>query len=301
MSAAEDKRGVESTSGADVPLAHGAPLSPTRLRGPSEPSVYRSFHEEQMATEISSLKEENAKLHNLVQGQKQQMELILNMKEEKNQQMLDMRNDQKKQMGGLMKEMESIKSELTQSCLAKEAPNQGDILQNHPEQPSLPEATDAAPGSPELGTNLSAPHNDDEGLEETVDVEPMQEDIASDQPVPKQKAAAEQRATTTQRQATEAVSGNINHARGDEDRAQEVSQLPGPSVETPSTNTEMKASTQSSDLPPWPVLPPNPPMPERNIARLASTGAGRFPAESEAHDVFVTPRSEVLKILKGYK
>ncbi|KAG4283186.1 hypothetical protein FPRO06_09859 [Fusarium proliferatum] len=283
MSAAEDKRGVESTSGADVPLAHGAPLSPTRLRGPSEPSVYRSFHEEQMATEISSLKEENAKLHNLVQGQKQQMELILNVKEEKNQQMLDMRNEQKKQMGGLMKEMESIKSELTQSSLAKEAPNQGDILQNHPEQPSLPEATDAAPGSPELGTNLSAPPNDDEGLEET------------------QKAAAEQRATTTQRQATEPVSGNINHARGDEDRAQEVSQLPGPSVETPSTNTEMKASTQSSDLPPWPVLPPNPPMPERNIARLASTGAGRFPAESEAHGVFVTPRSEVLKILKGYK
>ncbi|KAG4259200.1 hypothetical protein FPRO04_07503 [Fusarium proliferatum] len=290
MSAAEDKRGVESTSGADVPLAHGATLSPTRLRGPSEPSVYRSFHEEQMATEISSLKEENAKLQKLVQGQKQQMELILDMKKEQNQQMLDMKEN-----------LASMHSELTQLRQEKEAPNHGHVLQSHPEQPSLPEATDAAPRSPELGTNLSAPPNDDEGLEETVDVEPMQEDIASDQPVPKQKAPAEQRATTTQRQATEPLSGNINHARGDEDRAQEVSQLPGPSVETPSTNTEMKASTQSSDLPPWPVLPPNPPMPERNIARLASTGAGRFPAESEAHDVFVTPRSEVLKILKGYK
>ncbi|CZR40732.1 uncharacterized protein FPRO_10320 [Fusarium proliferatum ET1] len=294
MSAAEDKRGVESTSGADVPLAHGATLSPTRLRGPSEPSVYRSFHEEQMATEISSLKEENAKLHKLVQGQKQQMELILDMKKEQNQQMLDMKE-----------QLASMQSELTQLRQAKEAPNHGHVLQSHPERPSLPETTvivpDAAPRGPELGKNLSAPPNDDEGLEETVDVEPMQEDIASDQPVPKQKAPAEQRATTTQRQATELISGKINHARGVEDRTQEVSQLPCPSVETPSTNTEMKASTQSSDLPPWPVLPPNPPMPERNIARLASTGAGRFPAESEAHDVFVTPRSEVLKILKGYK
>ncbi|QGI83894.1 hypothetical protein CEK25_010623 [Fusarium fujikuroi] len=230
--------------------------------------------QKQMSTEISSLKEENAKLYKLVQeGQKQQMELILNMKEEQNQQMLDMKE-----------QLQSMQSELTQLRKTKEAPNQADVEQSHPERPSLPEPTVIAPGaatrSPELGTK----------------------DIAPQKPVPKQKApepeVPEQPATTAQKQVTEPVSGNINPAMGDEDR---VSQLPEPIDKTPGTHTDTKSSKQSSDLPPWPVLPQNPPMPRRNIARLACTGGGRFSARSDARDVFVTPRSEVLKVLKGYK
>ncbi|QGI66656.1 hypothetical protein CEK27_010627 [Fusarium fujikuroi] len=287
---------AQSTSGADVLLAHGPTLSSRRLLRPSEPSVYRSFHEEQMASEISSLKEENAKLYKLVQeGQKQQMELILSMKEEQNQQMVDMKE-----------QLQSMQSELTQLRQAKEAPNQGDAEQSRPERPNLSEATaivpGAAPRSPDLGTNVSAPPNDFEVLEEMIDVEPIQDDIAPEQPVPKQKTpepeVPEQPATSTQTQATEPVFGNLNPATGDEDR---VSQLPGAIDENSGTRTETNSSEQSSDLPPWPVFPPNPPMPRRNIARLACTGGGRFSARSDARDVFVTPRSEVLKVLKGYK
>ncbi|CCT70937.1 uncharacterized protein FFUJ_09036 [Fusarium fujikuroi IMI 58289] len=149
---------AQSTSGADVLLAHGPTLSSRQSLRPSEPPVHGSFHEEQMSTEISSLKEENAKLYKLVQeGQKQQMELILNMKEEQNQQMLDMRNEQNQQMLDMKEQLQSMQSELTQLRKTKEAPNQADVEQSHPERPSLPEPTVIAPGaatrSPELGTS----------------------------------------------------------------------------------------------------------------------------------------------------
>lgn len=313
----------------------GPTLAELLPRGPPASPIYASIREKKMLEELAQLREENKELRDgqkllqdlFAQGVKKQNEVIAQKDreivrllkdqndlirkghDEQKQQMLDIRNEQNKQMRDLMKDMESIKSELTQSRPANEAPNQGDAEQSHPERPSLSEATaivpGAAPRSPDLGTNLSAPPNDVEVLEETIVVVPMQEDIAPEQPVPKQKTpepeVPEQPATSTRTQATEPVFGNLNPATGDEDRTQEVSQLPGAIDETSGTHTETKSSEQSSDLPPWPVLPPNPPMPRRNIARLACTGGGRFSARSDARDVFVTPRSEVLKILKGYK
>ncbi|KAF5612479.1 uncharacterized protein FTJAE_14079, partial [Fusarium tjaetaba] len=196
---------------------------------PASP-VYASVREKKMLSELSELREENKELRDgqkrlqtlLAEGIKEQNELIARKdqeitrllkeqgdlirrgQEDQKQQMLDMRNEQKKQMVDLMKKLESVKSELTQSRQAKEAPNQGDTVQSHPGRPSLPDATvivpGGAPGSPDLGTNISATGNDVRLLQETNDVEPMEEDIAPEPPVPKQRTPeperSEQQVTT---------------------------------------------------------------------------------------------------------
>ncbi|KAL5598133.1 hypothetical protein FOBRF1_011926 [Fusarium oxysporum] len=299
---------AQSTSGLDVLPAHGATLSSRTSLGRPAPSVYPSFHEMQMASDISALKKTNTELYKLLRdGQREQKELMLNMQ----------------------KQLESMQSELSELRQAKEAPNRGDNVQRPPE---VTVTSDSAPKSPELGTIRSALHNDVVSLEEATVVEPMDEDIPPEQAVPKEKTlepeaseqqvtiasealqsdpehgtpkrktpepeTSEQPVTTVQEQAPQPVSTDTNPSQEGEGRTQVVSQLHGVIAET-STSME-KASDQSPALPPWPVLPPNPPMPRRNIPRLACAGAGRFPATSDAHDVFVTPRSEVLKILKGY-
>ncbi|KAF5692184.1 hypothetical protein FCIRC_99 [Fusarium circinatum] len=251
--------------------------------------VYASLREKKMLSELSELRKENKELRD---GQKQLQDLFTEGQKEQKQLVLDMKQ-----------QLDNMQSELTQLRQARQAP--GDVVQSHPERPSLPEATVIASRSPELGTHQSPPPLDDFTLsEEVADDRPMEEDIASEQPVPKQKTPeperSEQPAPTAQKQTTEPDS-NINPAGGDEDGTQAVSQLPGTIAETSSTNVETRASEQSSAPLPWPVLPLNPPMPRRNIPRLAWTGAGRFPATSDAHDVFVTPRSKVLKVLKGYE
>ncbi|KAF5963032.1 hypothetical protein FCOIX_14006 [Fusarium coicis] len=259
-------------------------LSSLRSPGRPAPSVYPSFQEEQMASEIRSLKEENAKLYRLVlEGQKEQKQLMLDMKQQ----------------------LDDMQSELNHLRQAKEAPTRDDDVQRQAERPSPPQVTvrvsDSAPRIPESGRKPSPSPLDVTLSEEVADDRPMEEEIAPEQPVPKQKTPeperSEQPATAVQKQAAEPVP-NSNPARGGEDSTQAVSQLPGTVAETSSTDAE-KASEQSSA--PWPVLAPNPPMPRRNIPRLAWTGAGRFPARSDARDVFVTPRSEVLSILKGYE
>ncbi|KAF5232503.1 hypothetical protein FANTH_12964 [Fusarium anthophilum] len=251
--------------------------------------VYASLREKKMLSELSELRKENKELRD---GQKQLQDLFTEGQKEQKQLVLDMKQ-----------QLDKMQSELSQMRQAREAP--GDVVQSHSERPSHPEATLIVPRSPELGTHQSPPPLDDVTMsEEVADDLPMEDEIAAEQPVPKQKTPeperSEQPATNAQEQATEPDS-NINPAVADEDGTQAVSQLPGTIAETSSTNAEARASEQSSALPPWPVLPLNPPMPRRNIPRLAWTGAGRFPLTSDAHDVFVTPRSKVLKILKGYE
>ncbi|RBQ77309.1 hypothetical protein FVER14953_06609 [Fusarium verticillioides] len=131
----ESEESPQSTSGLNVLRARRPVLSSLRSPGRSAPSVYPSFHEEQMASEIRSLKQENAKLHKLVlEGQKEQRELMLTMKTQ----------------------LDGVQSELSELRKAKEAPTRDDNVQRQAERPSPPQVTvtvsDSAPQSPELGT-----------------------------------------------------------------------------------------------------------------------------------------------------
>ncbi|KAF5692185.1 hypothetical protein FCIRC_100 [Fusarium circinatum] len=127
---------TQTASGIDVLRARGPLLSSRRSPGHPAPSVYPSFHDEKMASEIASLKEENAKLCKLVlEGQKEQRQLILDMKTQ----------------------LDSVQSELSELRKAKEASTQNNNVQGQLETPSPPQITvtvfDSAPKSPELGTS----------------------------------------------------------------------------------------------------------------------------------------------------
>ncbi|TVY63822.1 hypothetical protein Focb16_v014389 [Fusarium oxysporum f. sp. cubense] len=295
----------QATKESDEFRPRGPTLAESLPPHPPASPIYASLREKKMLSELSELRKENRELREgqkklrglFADGVKRQNELIV----QSSNLMLQAQKEQKELMLNMQKQLESMQSELSELRQAKEAPNRGDNVQRPPE---VTVTSDSAPKSPELGTIPSALHNDVVSLEEATSVEPMDEDIPPEQAVPKQKTpepeTSEQPVATVQEQAPQPVSTDTNPSKEGEGRTQVVSQLPGAIAETPSTSTEKKASDQSSALPPWPVLPPNPPMPRRNIPRLACTGAGRFPVTSDAHDVFVTPRSEVLKILKGY-
>ncbi|KAF5643746.1 uncharacterized protein FTJAE_3044 [Fusarium tjaetaba] len=125
----------QSTSRLNVLRSRGPVLSSLRSPRRRAPSVYPSFQEEEMASEIRSLKQENAKLYKLVlDGQKEQRDFMLNVKTQ----------------------LDSVQSELSELRKAKEAPTRDDNVQGQEESPSPPQVTatvsDIAPQSPDLGT-----------------------------------------------------------------------------------------------------------------------------------------------------
>ncbi|RBQ65844.1 hypothetical protein FVER14953_21762 [Fusarium verticillioides] len=311
----------------------GRPVSP----------VYAYVREKKMLSELSELRKENKELRDgqkrlrdlLAEGIKEQNdviaqkdqeiarllkeqdELIRKGQEDQKQQMLDMRNEQKKQMADLMKELKSIKSELAQSRQANEAPNQGDAAQSHPERPSLPEATVIVPGgaprSPDLGTNNSTTGNDGRVLQETNDVEPMEEDITAEPPVPMQKTPEPERSEQQVTTAPEVIQSAPEQTKSKQKtpepkpsqqqdetvQEQHNPQLSDQSRQASDPRTTVQFSSQKLTKDSVRGLAKRPAKKERRIGSMTGLLSGQTPIGSRQRVAFKTPRSEILRMINN--
>ncbi|RKL47052.1 hypothetical protein BFJ72_g2789 [Fusarium proliferatum] len=322
---------------------HGRTLAESLPQGPPASPIYTSVRETKMLEELALLREENKELRDgqkrlqdlfaqgvkkqndviaqkdreIVRLLKEQSDLIRKGQDEQKQQMLDMKNEQKKQMRDLMKEMESMKSELTQSRQAKEAPNQGDSVQSRRKRPGPPKATvivtGAATRSPELGTNPSVPSNDVTVMQETMDVEPIEEDIAPQQPVPKQKTPeperSEQQVTTAPEVIQSAPEQNtakqktpepeMSQQRSEIVQEQHHEHLSDQSRQALGSRASVKVSSKNLTKDSLRGLPKRPVKKERRIGSMTGLLSGQTSSGSIQRKVFKTPRSEILRMIKN--
>ncbi|PCD30400.1 hypothetical protein AU210_010082 [Fusarium oxysporum f. sp. radicis-cucumerinum] len=136
------------------------------LRPPTLP-IYTSVREQKILPELLELRKGNRKLQ---EGQKELEELFDMGAKRQNEVIAQTRNlilqgqkEQKELMLNMQKQLDSMQSDLSELRQAKVASNRVDNKKRHPERPSLEAtvtASDSAPKSPESGTNSSAPHND---------------------------------------------------------------------------------------------------------------------------------------------
>jgi hypothetical protein len=271
----------------------------------------------------------------MLQGQKEQKELIAHsMQVQKEQkeliaQSMQAQKEQQELMLNMQKQLESMQSELSELRQAKEAPNRGDNVQRPPE---VTVTSDSAPRSPELGTIRSALHNDVMSLEDATVVEPMDEDIPPEQAVPhgrtlepetseqqvtiasealqsapehgtpKQKAPgpepSERPGEPVQEQRSEPVTTKPNPLKEGEDRTHVASQLSEPSHQTVDPRTIVKISSQNLTKDSLRGLAKRPDKKERRIGSMTGLASAQAPILSVQRNIFMTPRSELLKMWK---
>ncbi|KNB06276.1 hypothetical protein FOXG_07041 [Fusarium oxysporum f. sp. lycopersici 4287] len=278
-------------------LAESLPPQP-----PASP-IYASLREKKMLSELSELRKENRELREgqkklrglFADGVKRQNEVIA----ESRDLMLQAQKEQKELMLNMQKQFESMQSELSELRQAKEAPNRGDNVQRPPE---VTVTSDSAPKSPELGTIRSALHNDVMSLEEATVVEPMDEDIPPEQAVPKEKTlepeTSERPGEPVQERRSEPVTTKPNPLKEGEDRTHVASQLSEPSHQTMDPRTIVKISSQNLTKDSLRGLAKRPDKKERRIGSMTGLASAQAPILSVQRSIFMTPRSELLKMWK---
>ncbi|KAM0084519.1 hypothetical protein ACKRZS_003360 [Fusarium odoratissimum] len=305
-------------------LAESLPPQP-----PASP-IYASLREQKMLSELSELRKENRELREgqeklrglFAEGVKRQNEVIA----QSSNLLLQVQKEQKELLLNMQKQLESMQSELSELRQAKEAPNRGD------RPPEVTVTSDSAPKSPELGTIPSALHNDVVSLEEATVVEPMDEDIPPEQAVPKEKTPepetsdqqvviasealqsapehgtpkqktpepepSERQGEPVQEQHGEPVTTKPNPLKEGEDRTHVASQLSEPSHQTLNPRTVVKISSQNLTKDSLRGLAKRPDKRERRIGSMRGLVSAQTPILSVQRSIFMTPRSELLKMWK---
>ncbi|KAF5644468.1 hypothetical protein F52700_2467 [Fusarium sp. NRRL 52700] len=116
---------TQRTSGIDVLLSRGPTPSSKRLPARPTPSVYPSFHEQQMASEISALKEQNAKLckqnTKLYEQNTKLYELAVKSQQEQ--------KEQREIIVSMNTQLDSVQCQLKELRQTEEAPIQDNYIQ----------------------------------------------------------------------------------------------------------------------------------------------------------------------------
>ncbi|KAF5644485.1 hypothetical protein F52700_2484 [Fusarium sp. NRRL 52700] len=276
---------------------YGPTLTESFPAGPPASPIYASVREKKMLSEISELRKENKELRD---GQKQMQRLFVKNQKEQKQQMLD-----------VMQKLNNVESQLTQLLQSKEASNEGAVVQSHSERAPLPEATVIAPKSPGLGTNPSVPRNDARVLQETIDDEPM-DDITPEHRVPKQRTPeperSEPQATVAPEVIRSAPQQNTSKQKTPEpeqsqrqDEPVEIQhheQLSDQNGQALAPRTGVKVSSQNLRKDTLHGLAKRPVKKERRIGSMTGLLSGHTSRGSAQREIFVTPRSEILKTMK---
>ncbi|KAG5795235.1 hypothetical protein H9Q69_005697 [Fusarium xylarioides] len=136
----------QATSDSDILSHYGTILNESRHTRPPASPTPTSIREKRMLSELSDIRKENKELRD---GQKRLQELFAES--------LDGQKEQKELMLNMKKQLDNVQSELSQLRQAKDVPIHDSNEQRQPETPSLPEvavtSSADAPQSPELGTS----------------------------------------------------------------------------------------------------------------------------------------------------
>ncbi|KAF5580285.1 uncharacterized protein FSUBG_13438 [Fusarium subglutinans] len=281
---------------------YGPTLAESFPPGRRASPVYASLREKKMLSELSELRKENKELRD---GQKQLQDLFTEGQKEQKQLILDMKL-----------QLDSMQSELSQLRQSKEAPNQGAVVQSHPERLRPPGATVIDPrgatNSPELGTDPSAPRNDVRIVQETINPKPAEEDITPEPPVPKRKTPeperSEQQATDAPEVIQNAPEQNASKQKTPEPEqsqqqddtveVEHLEQLSDQSRQALAPRAGVKVSSQNLTKDVLRGLAQRPVKKERRIGSMTGLVSGQTPISGVQRDIFKTPRTKVLKIIK---